>query len=84
MLLSTLEGRCECAVFDTATPEKRAVPLLSQSLLNTTCNATGQEQCHGLCTYLAQAARERGPGLLCSSIGHAVKLRVRFYLYSVN
>lgn len=70
------EGGCECAVFSTESPEADETPILSQTPISVSCDPKGEDDCLRLCTSLAQAAKDRGPVLLCASLGHADEFKV--------
>lgn len=74
------EGLCECAVFETETPDTEAKPLISKSLVNVTCDDSGKTQCKDFCVALARASREQGGETLCAAVNHAVNLKVSTYL----
>ncbi|KAF5270468.1 hypothetical protein FQA39_LY08346 [Lamprigera yunnana] len=72
-------GKCECAVFNTQTPEATDEAILSHTPLDVSCNATGAEICLKLCSVLAEAAKERGPQVLCTLLGHTNNLKASIH-----
>ncbi|KAF2896489.1 hypothetical protein ILUMI_09692 [Ignelater luminosus] len=73
------DTKCECAVFNSKSPVETDNPILTQAPINVNCDATGEENCLKLCSALAQAAKERGPQLLCSHLGHYSQLTLEVY-----
>lgn len=51
-------------------------PLLSQKILPTGCDDAGEKNCMALCVNLAQLSKEKGPELICNSLGHVERLKV--------
>lgn len=69
-------GPCECAVFRSLEVKTTDTPILKQNPMNVTCDETGQATCLKMCTALAQAAKARGPALLCATLQHVDGLMV--------
>lgn len=68
-------------MFSTITPQADDIPIIAQTPLNVTCDEKGEGDCVRLCTALAQAAKDRGPVLLCASLGHADELKVISFFF---
>ncbi|XP_025829415.1 uncharacterized protein LOC112904192 [Agrilus planipennis] len=76
-------GKCECGVFEFGLIEN-AEPIIKQTPINVTCDATGYTNCLNICSALAHAAKTQGPEILCGILKNTDKLKVGVYTRVCN
>lgn len=79
-MVTTLKGACECGVFEKVNISAGDKAIIQQTPLNVTCDFEGNEVCQSMCSALAEAARAKGPTLLCASILNVNDLKVCYFL----
>lgn len=65
---------CECAAFGSTVVKEGEKPLIKHNPMNVTCPA--DDTCKTMCTALAQAAKDKGPAMLCAEVGNIQDLKV--------
>nr|CAD7260710.1 unnamed protein product [Timema shepardi]CAD7571621.1 unnamed protein product [Timema californicum] len=70
------EGQCSCALFANQNITGIESLLSKEIPLSITCGTEGQAICNSTCVSLVQAAKDKGPIILCGTLmGHIVGLK---------